>query len=113
MYTEFHIVNVADVISDLDKEYEMKFGIRIRLADCAVKIKTVTDEELCKIKYLLQNTDSRLIASVSDRNYAAVHNIGDLIVIRCHELVSELHDIDKIRSLVRSIDTSCFIPAKY
>lgn len=113
MYTEFHIVNVADAISAIGKEYERKFGIRLRMNDTAVMIKTVTDEELCKIKYILQNTDSRLIASVSDRNYAAVHNIGDIIVIRCLELISELHGVDEVKSIVKSLDTSCFRPAKY
>lgn len=113
MYTEFHIVNMADVISDLNKEYERKFGRRIRLNDATVKIKTVTDEELCNFKSQLRYTDNFLITSISDRNYVAVYEDYGHIVIRCHELVSDLHCIDEVKSLVKSLNTSCFRPAKY
>ena len=112
MYTEFHIVNMADVISDLNKEYERKFGHRIRLNDATVKIRTVTDEELCNFTSQLRYTDNFLITSVSDRNYVAVYEDYGRIVIMCHELVSDLHGVDEVKSFVKSIDTSCFRPAK-
>ena len=113
MYTEFHIVNMADAISDLNKEYERKFGCRIRLNDATVKIQTVTDEELCNFTSQLRYIDNFLITSVSDRNYVAVYEDYGRIVIRCHELVSDLHGIDEVKSFVKSIDTSCFRSAKY
>lgn len=113
MYTEFHIVNVADAINDLNTEYERKFGCRIRLNDITVKIRTVTDEELCSIKCKISNTDNPLIASIYDRNYVSVYEGYGLVVIICHELVSELPGVDDVKSLVKSIDASCFRPAKY
>lgn len=113
MYREFHIVSVEDAINDLNTEYKRKFGCRILLNDAKVKIRTVTDEELCSIKCRLRNTDSSLIASISDRNYVAVYDIYDFVVIMCHELVSELHGVDAVKGFVKSIDTSCFRPAKY
>lgn len=113
MYTEFHIVNVADAINDLNTEYERKFGCRIRLNDITVKIRTVTDEELCNIKCKIRNTDNTLIASISDRNYVSVYEGYGLVVIICHEFVSELPGVDNVKSLVKSIDTSCFRPARY
>lgn len=84
MYTEFHIVNVADAINDLNTEYKRKFGCRIRLNDATVKIRTVTDEELCSIKCSIRNTDNSLIASISDRNYVSVYDIYGFVVIICH-----------------------------
>lgn len=113
MYREFHIVSVEDAINDLNTEYERKFGCRIQLNGIKVKIRTVTDEELCSIKCRLRNTDSSLIASISDRNFVAVYEDYDLIVIMCHEMVSELRGVDEVKSFVKSIDTSCFRPAKY
>lgn len=113
MYTEFHIVSVEDAINDLNTEYKRKFGCSIRLNDATVKIRTVTDEELCNFKSQLRCTDNFLITSISDRNSVAVYEDYDLIVIMCHELVSELRGIDEVKNLVKSIDTSCFRPAKY